>query len=709
MAPADDLALLAAAAAAPASTTTLSKVLTKPTMQIIVNTITATEAATTATRTTLHASHIFPTSIAATPTATPTGSTCWPGTCSSDIAVSFGPFPDDDSSRFVSTWGGAAFAGAFGLLVLAHLVQGCHYRWKPATAAVSGGLAAMAGYILQATGSVSTVEPSIQPYLLAAAFVLLQLAPLCITLYAYLLLERLAHTRFLPAHDSLEEASENVGRRRQKKVWPSNGRWIAHWSVVALLACASAAQAVAVAFLVYGGLTTTYVGHVLLVAADLVWAAGLAAQGLVVLILLTAVTQAFATLPPARPGGQQERGVSGAVPALSLPPRRRVQLLWLLCSTYGVLALLTMRLVYRTVEAVLAAEGKGAVSITPKQVVYALVFEALPTCLALALLSAFHAGWALPLRDVHHLLPTGEGAAGGGGGDSGTISRRGTDREDEAAGGVVAAAAAGAAGEGGGLSGPNPNIQAPVPEGTPLEPRGVRFGLPPPTLTPAQILIQQRAIIQRQRQQQRQQWQRQWQRHREEAAMGQAMQSVSLPSSPVVEALARSSLSASLTVSLPRESFVAERPDLEGAELAGGGEHADVGRGEDRAPRLLARLSRDNFILFRFLNAPSRSPSSHGGNGGGWRTRTRTTASGSRRSRRTPHSNSHSAPSHRSESLADDPFVGFDGVGTAGRYDYDGGEYYDVGDNDNNNNKDNDSHRTCDSPDEKRGASPEWP
>ncbi|CAK7212000.1 hypothetical protein SCUCBS95973_001314 [Sporothrix curviconia] len=749
MAPADLFAVLVAAAAAPA-TATATTVSTAHTSRIaqtaqtlIINTITTTAAATTAVRTTLEASHIAATSTAPPTAATPSSAgTCWPGTCSPDIAVSFGPFrannDDGSNSRVASTWGGAAFAGAFGLLALAHLIQGCRYRWKPAAAAVVGGLVAMAGYILQATGSaLQATASSIQPYLLAAAFVLLQLAPLCITLYAYLLLERLAHTRFLPAHDSLQGEGEGEGegegrrRPRPKRVWPSNGRWIAHWPVVALLTCASAAQAVAVAFLVYGGLTTMYVGHALLVAADIVWAAGLAAQGVVILVLLAAVTQAFATLPPARPGGQQERGVSGAVPALSLPPRRRVQLLWLLGSTYGVLALLTMRLVFRTVQAVLAAEGRDtAASVNKtKDVLYALVFEALPMCLALALLSVFHAGWALPLRDVQHLQPgsgeVGGGGSGCGGPESRSISRRGTGREDGADGAAVMPVTG--APEGDGLL-----RQAPVPHGTPLEPRGVRFGLPPPTLTPAQILIQQRAIIQRQRQQQRQQWRRQWQRHRETAARGQAsMQSVSLPSSPVVEALARSSLSASLTVSLPRESFVAERPDMDANDEGA----ADARDREGRAaPRLLARLSRDNFILFRFLNAPSRSPSSGGGggsgSGSGWQAGTRMTASvsgqsrQSRRSRRsqqsrrtqesrwTPHSNRHSGPSQGDGDghVPDDLFAGFDGVGTAGRYDY-GDAEYDAGHSysDNERDNDNDSHRTCDSPNEKRGAAPEWP
>ena len=664
------------AAAVPATATAqITPPTSSSTTQILVSVITATTTATATatatapagTRTTLRASRINPT-ISTTAAATTTTSTVGSGclrTCSPFIAVCFGPFVDDGSSssqaaRSASIWGGVAFAGASGLLALVHLVQGCHYRWKPAAAAVVGGLAAMAGYTLQVVGSTAHIASVVQPYPIAAAFVLIQLAQLCIVLYVHLLLVRLSYTRFLPAHDSLE-ARESFGSkstRRPDGIWPRNSRWVAHWPVVALLACAAAVQTVAVALLVYGGLTTpdAVVGHaaLLLVAADIMWATGLAAQGVVVLVLLTAVVQALVTLPPARPGGQQERGSFGAVPALSLPPRRRVNLLWLLSSTCGVLMLLIMRLVYRAVGAVLAAEGKsGSASAgTARYVLYTLVFEALPTCLALALVSISHAGWALPLQDVQH-LQSGDDV----GQETRSIRRRRTDNEEEAA---EAATAEGCGADNGGFAYSNLAMQAPVPAGTPLEPRGVRSGLPQPVLTPAQILIQQRAIIQRQRQQQRQYWQRQWQRHREMAAVRQAAPSVSLPSSPAVEALARSSLSASLPVPLPQESTMAERQDLV----------ADVGADTGRPPRLPARLSRDNFILLRFLNAPCRSlSSSGGGSGDGWRVRTRTTVSGSGRSR-----------------LADDPFAGFDGVGAAERYD-------------------RESCETCDSPDgcEKRG------
>ncbi|CAK7206696.1 hypothetical protein SEUCBS139899_009500 [Sporothrix eucalyptigena] len=656
MAPADVLTALAAVAFAgvpptttkqPTTTTatTLTQTTSTRTTDVLVRTFVST-VTTTADRTTLGASSLVATPTTFTSSSTPTwqSAPCYPGPCSPYMAVSFGPFADDDNSRFVATWGAAAFAGAFGLLALAHLVQGACYRWKPAAAAVVGGLATLAGYTLQATVAQQSMD--IQPYLLAASFVLLQIAPLCITLYAYLVLTKLAHTRFLPAHDSLPPSG--------KPVWPSNGRWLSHWSVVAILACASAAQAVAVAFLVYCGLTTLSVDHALLVAADLVWTAGLAGQEVVVLVLLAAVTQAFATLPPARPGGQQERAASGAVPTLSLPPRRRVQLIWLLGTTYGVLAMVTMRLVYRIVVAVRASEGHPLPSEERVQV-YALVLEAAPTCLALALLSVCHAGWALPVNEPSHLRPESEPGNGG-------PSRRTTDRDEEA---VVVAG--------------DECEEVSVPQ-----PRGVHFN-PPAALTPAQILVQQRAIIQRQRQQQRQQWQRQWQMHRQRAPESDIQ-------SPVVEALARSSLSASLSVSLPRESFAMDRPDVINAE----GNAESVDNSTHQRTRL-GRLSMDNFILFRFLNAPSRSASS-GRPSRGMTTSTRSRQSGwsgrSGRSRRTPHS--HSTPSQGGDSAADDPFAGFDYTFEGERHD------------NNHGDNDADSRRTCDSPDEKRGA-PAWP
>ncbi|CAK7274691.1 hypothetical protein SEPCBS57363_006292 [Sporothrix epigloea] len=638
MAGAGVLPALVAKVAAPTATTTQVAVRAIATIQVLANTISGTTTATTNTA------------------ATATAAACWPDRCLPNLAVSFSPNSTDGYSQLLYTRGGGAFAGVFGLLALLHLVQGSHYRWKPAAATITAGLAAMAGHILQAIASASDIELFLQPYLSAAAFVLLQLPPLCITLYTHLMLKRLAHTRFLPAYDNLTVPVEKRGR--QDAIWPSNSRWIAHWSITALLACAAAAQVVAIPVLVYGGLSTIFVGHVghvLLATADLLWAAGLATQGIVVLVLLAAVTHAFVTLPPARPGGQQERGIRGAVPALSLPPRRRVQLLWLLGSTYGVLALLIMRLVYRTVEivtavkVVLAPEGESTFSgKSDRQMLWALMFEALPMCLALTLLSAFHAGWALPLRDVQHLRPAGEG---GGGRD---VRNDGSCPREEAEAGE-------ASGIGGlFLRGPDQGLMPP-------NPRVSRSDLQPPIQSPAWILIQQRAIIQRQRQQQRQQWQRQWQLHAETMAAWQATQSVSLPSSPVLGALAQSSLSASLPVSLPRESFVAERPNNK-KDCPEAAANTAKNQVSDSRPHRLARLSRDNFILFRFLNAAFQPPSSVSG---GWRSQSRTTTSGSRWSRRTPHSNNDSAPSQGDQSLSDDPFVGFDEVAAAGRLDYD--------------------------------------
>ncbi|CAK7264019.1 hypothetical protein SEPCBS119000_000786 [Sporothrix epigloea] len=557
---------------------------------------------------------------------------CWPGTCSPDLAVSFRPDTSDADSQSLHVRGAAAFAGVFGLLALVHLLQGGYYRWKPATVAVVGGLAATTGHVLQAVGSAAGVDWTLQPYFLVAAFVLLQLPPLCITLYVDLVLKQLAHTRFLPEYDNLTAPVKESGR--DKPVWPSGSRWIAHWSILALLACAAAAQLVAITVLVYGGLSTIFAGHVgrvLLMVTDLVWAAGFAAQGFVVLLLLIAVTHVFASVPPARPGGQQERGVSGFVPALSLPPRRRMQLLWLLGSTYVVLALLMMRIVYKSVEIVeavkvaLTPHGKTALSSkSEQQMLFALVFEALPTCIALALLGVFHVGWALPLRDVQHVRSTGDV-------DGEREMGRGSRDLREVADAEAASF---------GIS-----------------------GLQPPTQSPAWIVAQQRAIIQRQRQQQRQQWQRQWQLHAETAAARQTMQSVSLPSSPALQALARSSLSASLPISLPRDSFVAERPSDDQEQAAA----ADQASGS-RPARRLARLSRENFILFRFLNATLHFPSS---DSGGWRARSRTANSGSRQSQQTPHGNTPKAGSQGSSSLLGDPFVGFDDVAVAGRHDYD--------------------------------------
>lgn len=589
------------------------------------------------------------------------------------MAVSFGPFPTTGNSRFVSEWGGAVFAGAFGLVTILHLVQGCYYRlWKVATAAIAGGLAAFAGYTLQAAASHQTGDPSrgddnVQPYLLASAFVLLQIAPLCITLVPYLTLNRLARTRFVPAHDSLPD---NV-----RKPWPSNGRWVAAWPVWVLLVVAVAAQAAAVAFLVYCGLATSTWGipRALMVAADLVWAGGLAAQGVVVLVLLAAVTHAYATLPPARPGGQQERSEAGTVRP-SLPPRRRRQLVWLLGTTYGVLALVVMRVVYRTVVAVMASEGKSTSSTQSASSIqrYALVLDALPTFLALTLLCACHAGWALPATDARHPAP----GSGGGGSD-----RPEADADED-----------------------NMDVEAERMDAlhdldSPLERRGVYFGQALPGrgeqarqagqadaegghLSTEQVLLQQRAALQRHYRL------RQRQLHR---ARARTRPGPRHPPPPVVEALARFSLSASLSVSLPRESFVSsgERPPRPPAP----GELDEVAGGAPQ--RLLARLSMDNFILFRFLNTPSRSTS-------GRRTIPRSARSGapSRAPSQSQPSQSHGG-SH-SHADGDDPFAGFDDVAQAGlqneeemdnRHDY-AHSHANVHDSD--------------SPDEKRGP-PEWP
>ncbi|CAK7564856.1 MAG: hypothetical protein SEPTF4163_002759 [Sporothrix epigloea] len=635
---AGNLPALVAKAAAPAATTTQVAARAIASIQVLANTISGTTTATSNT--------------AATATAT----ACWPERCSPNLAVYFSLYATDGYSHSLYARGGGTFAGVFGLLALLHLVQGSHYRWKPAALTVTGGLAAMAGHILQAIASANDIGSFLQSYFSAAAFVLLQLPPLCITLYTHLMLKRLAHTRFLPAYDNLSVPAGKSGR--QEAIWPNNSRWIAHWSISALLACAAAAQVVAVPVLVYGSLSTIFLGHVgrvLMATTDLLWAAGLATQGIVVLVLLAAVTHAFVTLPPARPGGQQERGIRGAVPALSLPPRRRVQLLWLLGSTYGVLALLIMRLVYPTVEivtavkVVLAPEGESPFfNKSDRQMLWTLIFEALPMCLALTLLSAFHAGWALPLRDVQHLRPAGEG-------DGSRDARSGGRNPCEEAD----------VGETSGIGGLY--LQGSDQIHMPPNPRFLRSDLQPPIQSPAYILIQQRAIIQRQRQQQRQQWQRQWQLHAETMAARQAMQSVTLPSSPVLEALARSSLSASLPVSLPRESFVADRPSV-GNACPEATANAAKNQVSDTRPHRLARLSRDNFILFRFLNAAFQPPSSVSGR---WRPQSRTTSPGSRWSRRTPHSNNDSAPSQGDPSPSDDPFVGFDEVAAAGRYDYD--------------------------------------
>ncbi|KAL1888107.1 hypothetical protein Sste5346_009794 [Sporothrix stenoceras] len=608
------------------------------------------------------------------------------------MAVSFGPFPTIGDSRFTSEWGGAAFAGIFGLLTILHLVQGCYYRlWKVATAAVAGGLAASAGYILQAAGSRQRGDPSdtdnVQPYLLATAFILLQIAPLCITLVPYATLNRLARTRFVPAHDSLPDD--------MRRPWPSNGRWIAAWPVWVLLVIAAAAQAAAVAFLVYCGLTTSSaydIPRALLVAAGLVWAGGLAAQGVAVLILLAAVTHAYATLPPARPGGQQERDEAGTVRP-SLPPRRRRKIVWLLMTTYGVLALLVMRIVYRTVEAVMAAEGKSTASIgvdaktaassASRSTLYALVLDGLPTALALLLLCACHAGWALPATEARHSSSQGGGRSGG----SNTPTSGGDDDADE-------------------------RMDALHDLESPVEGRGY-FGQPSPAeaaeggqeLSTEQVLLQQRAALQRHyRQRQRQQ-------HRQSQFRPRH------PPPPVVEALARFSLSASLSVSLPRESFVGgERP----ARIPAPGEPDEAAGGAPQ--RLLARLSMDNFILFRFLNTPSRSTSARSG---GARTIPQSVRSAISRATSQSHgggggSQSRSQSHGTGTNYGDDPFAGFDDVAQAGLQTEEAPqqehqEHQDREPQEHQNQErenalfhDSDSRRTCDSPDEKEKLGPEW-
>lgn len=723
MAPADVLfTALAAAAVVVAPTTTTEPPTTTHTTGIttpttldyltktLMQTLTAVATTTKATTKTAH-----PTSTATSTSSSPTvnDASCWPGPCSPYMAVSFAPFPTTGDARFTSEWGGAVFAGIFGILTILHLVQGCYYRlWKVATAAVAGGLTAFAGYTLQAAGSHQRGDPSdidnVQPYLLATAFILLQIAPLCITLVPYATLNRLARTRFVPAHDSL---SETVTRP-----WPSNGRWVAAWPVWVLLVVAAAAQAAAVAFLVYCGLTTSSaydVPQALLVAADLVWAGGLAAQGCVVLILLAAVTHAYATLPPARPGGQQERDEAGTVRP-SLPPRRRRQLIWLLITTYGVLALLVMRIVYRTVEAVMAAEGKSTASITTNSkptavssadwiALYALVLDALPTALALLLLCACHAGWALPATEARHRASQSGGRSGGS-----NTPTSGLGDDDAAADERLDAL--------------HDLESSPVDGG-----RGY-FGQPSPAeaaaaataaredgqLSTEQVLLQQRAALQQHyRQRQRQQHRRQGQfrpRH---------------PPPPVVEALARFSLSASLSVSLPRESFVGgeRRPPAPGEldEAAGG------------APqRLLARLSMDNFILFRFLNTPSRSTS--GRSGGEARTIPQSVRSAISRatSRATSQNQSQSHGVNRSHGTGsgdgDDPFAGFDDVGHAGLQTEEAqqqeqqailqekSERSEKEEQQHQNQErevdapfhDSDSRRNCDSPDVKERLGPEW-
>ncbi|KJR80235.1 uncharacterized protein SPSK_05039 [Sporothrix schenckii 1099-18] len=702
MAPADVFAVALAVAAETAAATTTYVLAPSTTaaydlrISLRTYTTTAKPTATTPSRT------AHPTSVATT---TAMSSTCWPGPCSPYMAVSFAPFPEQGNSRFISEWGGAAFAAAFGVLAIVHLVQGCYYRlWKVATAAVAGGVAALTGYTLQAVASSAAVDGNVdlQPYLLAAAFVLLQIAPLCITLVPFATLNRLARTRFLPAHDSLSEAV--------RRPWPANGRWVAAWPVWVLFMVAAGAQAVAVAFLVYCGLTasSTYrIAQTFLMVADLVWTGGLAGQGIVVLMLLAAATQAYATLPPARQGGRQERDETGTVRP-SLPPQRRRQIIWLLGTTYGVLALVTMRVVYRTVEAVEAAKGRSVQSLSPstlpmqkeaasasRNALYALVLDALPTVLAFFLLCACHAGWALPADDARHRASQ-RGSVHSGGRGSGSNSP------------ADAGVGVGGVGDGGGDNEDMDERRDALHDlhdmGSPGEGGREYFGqsaVPGVAgavghMSTEHVLLQQRAALQRHyRQQQRQQHVFR-PRHSPPA---------------VVEALARSSLSASLSVSLPRESFGGgARPALPHAP----GELHEPTGGAPR--RLLARISTENFILFRFLNSPSRSTS---GRSGPWAI---PWGARSAASRAASQSQSHSRSQNQSQSHGgsrvdgDDPFAGFDDVAHAGlqreemekkdkdRRDSDREDDLGVHNeqsNDQNENAplhDSDSRRTCESP-----------
>ncbi|KAH7268778.1 RTA1 like protein-domain-containing protein [Fusarium solani] len=285
--------------------------------------------------------------------ATSTSSSASP-TCTTVIPDKYGYVPPDSCNAnygFYPQWeDNTAFAVAFGLSTVAHLVQAIILKKSFCWVIVMGALWECVCFILRALGARDQQEST---YMIVSTLLLL-LAPLWINAFAYMTVARLVH--FLHPRRRLAGLS---------------AQWLAKCFVAVDVLC-FIIQAAGGAMLADQNNSDT---------ADLgrkVYMAGVGVQLGCVLIFLTIHTLFYREISRNRHAGKHRV--------------RSLWTMWLLWVIYVVLALIVVRIIFRLVE---FSQGASSSNVILRHEEFQLYLDALPMLIAVVVLNVVHPGMVL--------------------------------------------------------------------------------------------------------------------------------------------------------------------------------------------------------------------------------------------------------------------------------------------------------------------------